>query len=96
MMLKNIRTIIFTVLLGSTATLSASPVLTITDYPIDTGYLITYYSDPTMTVEIGWRKVGSCPGNFKLGVESPYFTREIEDCSHLPTEDLTLKAPLPN
>lgn len=77
MTVNNLRNALLALLLGSSAMLTPSSALA---FRRDEAYVTTFYSDPTQSIEIGWRKVGSCGPNFDHGVHSAYFTIEIEKC----------------
>lgn len=83
MTVNRIRALLFTALVGCASTLASSPALA---FRPDEGYLTTYYSDSTQTVEIGWKMVGpgSCGKNYDTGVHSPYFTMEVLNCKPPP------------
>lgn len=69
---------------GHNTTHSSLPSEPHSDYRPDEGYLTTYYLDSTMTVEIGWKKVGYCGPNYDHGVHSPYFVQESWQCTQTP------------
>ena len=78
MTVNSLRISLLAVLLGFSVTLTSSSALALRP---DEAYVTTYYSDPTQSFEIGWKKRGYCGPNYDYGVQSPYFTMEIVNCS---------------
>ncbi len=69
-----IRALLFSTVVGFAATLSP-PAQAL---PIDS--MITYYSDATYTIEVGWRRSSRCGENYDIGKHSPYRIVEALEC----------------
>ena len=77
---RKIRTLVFAAFLGCAATLASQPARALPLPGVGEGVFITYYSDSTYTVEIGWRHYGDCGEPFDSGSHSRYFTIEVSSC----------------
>lgn len=83
-----IHTVLLNVLISCAVALISPPAQALPFPHTDQSVNITYYSDSTRAIEIGWRRYGYCGENYDIGSHSQYFGIEIGTCVSTPSVEM--------